>query len=144
MERKKVVIFGPRYKRNDKGKILVDEKGNKIRHDDYELVKEHLDNVLLGEKVTIISGHAIGLDRIGEKWAIESGVPVKVKKPDYNQYGRWGAPKKRNSEMAVECDLGIGFWDGFSGGTSHMISELVRLKKPFIMFAVSPFTFQRQ
>jgi hypothetical protein len=76
---------------------------------------------LAGFDVTeVVSGTAAGVDRLGEAWASDNGVPVKKMPADWKQYGR-RAGYLRNVEMAEYGDALIAIWDGGSRGTKHMI-----------------------
>lgn len=72
----------------------------------------------------IISGGAVGADRLGEAWAARHGIPVRRFPADWARYGK-GAGPVRNREMALAADALVAFWDGRSAGTRNMI-ELAR------------------
>lgn len=69
---------------------------------------------------TLISGHALGIDREGEYWAHFHNVPIEIFEPDWETYGR-RAGIIRNETMAKNADALIAIWDGKSKGTKHMI-----------------------
>lgn len=69
---------------------------------------------------TVISGTAMGVDRMGEYYAKEHDIPLIRMPADWSRYGR-GAGKIRNIEMALVADALIAIWDGYSKGTGHMI-----------------------
>lgn len=76
----------------------------------------------VGAHFEVISGGALGTDRLAEQWCRQHGVPVTVVKPDYKAYGA-KAPLVRNTQMLyMEPDLVYGFWDGVSTGTKHMLT----------------------
>jgi predicted Rossmann fold nucleotide-binding protein DprA/Smf involved in DNA uptake len=68
----------------------------------------------------IVSGGAIGMDTIAEKWAMENGIKTIVFKPDYKKYGRC-APLKRNHTIIENSHCVLAFWDGKSKGTKYTI-----------------------
>lgn len=72
--------------------------------------------------MSLLSGGARGVDRIGEQWARERGVKLIVFKPDYKRYRR-GAPFVRNKEMIEACDGVVAFWKANSRGTKHVIDH---------------------
>lgn len=73
-------------------------------------------------KITeVVSGGARGIDRFGEKYARDNGIPIKQFLPDWSK-GR-GAGFARNIEMAEYADALIAIWDGESRGTAQMIRE---------------------
>lgn len=70
----------------------------------------------------ILSGTAGGVDRAGEQWAKDHGVPVERFPAEWNRHGR-KAGALRNIRMAENADALIAVWDGESAGTKHMIEE---------------------
>ena len=76
-------------------------------------------------KITeVVSGCARGVDKLGERWAKEHGIPIKpfpAKWTD-NGYLDRGAGFKRNEQMAKYADALIAIWDGNSKGTKNMIN----------------------
>lgn len=105
---------------------------------DYQLLKTKCDEILkdVTDDITIISGHALGADIQGEKYASEKGydidihvarwndleaIPCRIK---YNKYGKAYnclAGMNRNKDMVQVSDIAIGFWDGKSKGTANSI-----------------------
>lgn len=105
---------------------------------DQEQVFHIISNLDITKDITeIVSGEARGIDKIGERFAVHIGVPVKPFKPKWrdleapgaiikeNKYGRYNvnAGKDRNIKMADYADALIAIWDGKSPGTNHMINE---------------------
>lgn len=68
----------------------------------------------------IVSGHARGVDQLGERFATEHGFKVKQFVADWDKYGK-SAGYIRNKQMANYADALIAFWDGKSPGTKMMI-----------------------
>jgi hypothetical protein len=68
----------------------------------------------------VISGGAKGADRLGERFAKEHNIPLKIMPADWDRYGK-RAGYIRNTQMAAEADVLFAFWDGKSPGTKHMI-----------------------
>ena len=88
---------------------------------DYILLKRKCDELLKDvSDIEIVSGAANGADRLGERYAVEKGYPVKQFPADWKQYGN-SAGIKRNAEMANYAEMLIAFWDGKSRGTKNMI-----------------------
>lgn len=106
MEDYRVVIFGSRGFKN------------------YGLLKEKCDAYLKNKKEThhiiIVSGHARGADTLGEQYANEKGYELETYPADWDKYGK-KAGFLRNEQMADLSNAAIGFWDGESHGTKHMI-----------------------
>ena len=85
---------------------------------DYEVLCKVLDEM---EITTIISGGARGADKLGERYANERGISLEQYPAQWDRYGNH-AGFIRNVEMAENADALVAFWDGFSGGTLHMIT----------------------
>lgn len=122
---------------------------------DFGLLKEKMDKytIDLGELVVVTgewrnpgygTPNYIGADLLGEQWAFgvhhyrKYRIPVVrfppqwEKHPD-SQEGRRRALLERNTAMAefisgLKNGLGVGFWDGSSTGTAHMIAQLKKVK----------------
>ena len=82
------------------------------------------------EITELVSGHANGVDKLGEQWAIDKGIPIKIFSPHYSIDNPRIAPLLRNTDMSIYADALIAVWDGNSKGTRHMIGEIVKTKKP--------------
>ena len=67
----------------------------------------------------VVSGGANGVDKLGEEWARNRGVPIKQFIPNWNLGKRAGFD--RNEQMAAYADALIAVHDGQSRGTAHMI-----------------------
>lgn len=77
----------------------------------------------------VISGHAKGVDQLGERWAKEHNVPCKIMPAEWAKYGR-SAGIRRNGDMAryaleqaAETGQPAGLilvWDGQSKGSASM------------------------
>jgi len=87
----------------------------------YDLLLEKCD-YYLAEKtnVEVVSGGAKGSDKLGERYAKERNLPLKIFLADWTSLGK-RAGFVRNVEMAEYADALIAFWDGNSKGTKHMI-----------------------
>jgi len=110
-------------------KVVI--SGSKNFHN-YKLLKEKVKNILSksGNDIVIISGHAEGADKLGEKFAKEEGHDLIIYPENWKKHGK-SAGFKRNTRMAENADALIAFWDGKSKGTEHTISEFKRLKKRY-------------
>lgn len=91
---------------------------------DYAALRDRCEDVLaipmaLG-KVIIVSGHAKGVDQLGERFACENKLKTIVFPAEWKKYGRAAGPL-RNKIMANNADALIAFWDGESRGTGNMI-----------------------
>lgn len=84
------------------------------------------------EPTTVFSGNARGVDRLGEKWAWNNEISLKIFVADWDRYGK-PAGIIRNVAMAAEAEALIAIWDGTSKGTGHMIDIATERKlKVFI------------
>lgn len=86
---------------------------------DYELVKKAIEqsNFTI---TTVISGHAVGVDHLGEHYAKQNNISVEVYPANWSTYGKSAGPI-RNKQMAEIADCLIAIWDGQSSGTLNMI-----------------------
>ena len=97
---------------------------------DYKLLSWKVEKLCGGKTISkIISGGARGADSLGEKYAVEKGIPIERFIPDWDGDGK-KAGMLRNLDMADCATHLIAFWDGKSKGTLHMIKEMKRLGKP--------------
>ena len=91
---------------------------------DYSLLRRICDQMLSGlianSEVTIVSGGARGVDRLGERYARERDIDLIVMNADWDTYGK-SAGYRRNQDMSHVATHLIAFWDGNSRGTKHMI-----------------------
>jgi hypothetical protein len=84
----------------------------------------------------IVSGKcSLGVDRLGEEWAIRNGVPIKPFPANWVKYPKTGG-MRRNEDMAKYCDGAVILWDGKSPGTKNMLMWLKHYKKPYFMDVV--------
>lgn len=124
----KVIIAGTRYKDADQ----------RVPFDDYNLVAEAV--ARSGFNITeVVSGCAIGADRLGERWAASNSIPVKempATPADWDQYGKAAGPM-RNRRMAEYADAAIVVWDGKSPGSRNMVENMIRRKKPYYVALTS-------
>lgn len=100
--------------------------------DDYALLCEVLEEVPW-TVTEVVSGHCmptgnhpkLSVDLLGERWAAEHGVPVRLFPAKWKELGK-RAGYVRNVEMALHVAASgdgalVALWDGKSKGTKHMI-----------------------
>ena len=88
---------------------------------DYKRLCGYCDHLLQNQKdIEIVSGAAMGADKLGEKYAEERGYQIKRFPASWDRYGK-SAGYIHNEEMAKYADALIAFWDGETKGTKHMI-----------------------
>ena len=103
---------------------------------DYEIVKSAVREAAASKKwniCEIVSGHASGVDLLGEKYASETGIATRTFPADWKRFGR-GAGPVRNRQMADYADGLIAIWDGKSKGTKNMIETMKINGKPCHVF----------
>jgi len=86
----------------------------------------------------VLSGKAIGVDRLGELWATVNNIPILYYPADWNKYGK-SAGYKRNEEMAKNASALVSIWDGVSKGTKHMINLAVKYKLKIYIYRTDKF-----
>jgi hypothetical protein len=88
----------------------------------YSFLKDKIDFLLKNvvEDVEIVSGAARGADTLGEQYARENNLNVKLFPADWKKYGN-SAGFIRNEEMANYANACVVFWMNNSKGTKHMI-----------------------
>lgn len=69
---------------------------------------------------TVISGHARGVDQLGEVYAYQQNIPCELHPANWDLHGK-SAGYKRNEQMAKVAEACVILWDGQSKGTKHMI-----------------------
>ena len=88
---------------------------------------------------------------MGEKYAAEEKIPVKVFIPLWkeieapgaivktNAYGKYNAKAgiDRNEQMGDYAEALIAVWDGYSRGTKHMIGYMKGLGKEVFVYDIS-------
>lgn len=99
---------------------------------DFSLLKSTLNQF---ENIScIVSGGAIGADRLAEKYASLYNISTEIFLPNYAKFGR-KAPIIRNAQIVRACDIVVAFWDGHSRGTLNAIhSAKLHNKKLNIIF----------
>lgn len=99
--------------------------------DDYSFLQSKclpiIERLMPNHEVIIMSGHAKGADLLGERFAEEHGLKLKVYPADWKAHYR-SAGFRRNEQMGDIANGLIAFWDGESHGTKHMI-EYARSKE---------------
>lgn len=99
---------------------------------DYENLRKQVRSVfekygIDKEEAEIISGHAAGVDQLGERFAEENGILCTIFPANWSKYGR-SAGFRRNVAMVnyaaeAEHPLLVSFWDGESHGTGFTIQK---------------------
>lgn len=106
--------------------------------EDYDILKKFvLESIDINEVEDVVSGGAIGADTLAEMFSLETfGKEAIVHEPDYKKWGRYFAPKLRNTLIAEESDVLIAFWNGFSSGTKDTIDKAKKLGKKVYIYKI--------
>lgn len=75
----------------------------------------------------IVSGGAVGADRLGAKWARKNGIATRIFDPEHKRYRH--AYHHRNRLIVEAVELLVAFWDGRSTGTEYTIGYARRMKR---------------
>ena len=78
----------------------------------------------------IISGGAVGVDTLAERFAQAEGLALTVFRPDYDRFDKI-APLIRNETIVKQADYVLILWDGCSKGTLHVIKTCMKIGKPY-------------
>lgn len=97
---------------------------------DAEAVYKIISESIPPECTEIVSGGAVGVDRLAERYAEEKGIGIKRFLPDYEKYGH-SAPLRRNIQIVEYADIVYAFWDMESRGTKHTLNKCMEKGKPF-------------
>lgn len=105
----------------------------------YNFVETMLNYFIKDHIITeVVSGGAKGADALGERYAKEYKIPLKVFPADWDKHGRSAGPI-RNAQMGDYADQLVAVWDGKSKGTKNMIDYMNKLKKPvFVIWVGEP------
>ena len=93
---------------------------------DYALMRSNLDRITaeIPGKIELISGHAPGADTLGERYAREHKMRLRVFPARWDLYGK-AAGVLRNQQMIdyalKRSAIAVFFWDGSSRGTRDAI-----------------------
>ena len=101
----------------------------------YTFAQKEILNIIKDNKIIInkiISGGAVGADKIGEKFSEKFNIPIEIIKPDWSKGKQGGVI--RNTDIINKSNYVIAFWDGQSKGTLDSINKAKKLnKKLFIV-----------
>ncbi len=102
---------------------------------DYDVFRKLIKEIDFSKVTEIISGHANGIDKLGEKLSEDMNIPVKLFPANWELYGK-SAGYKRNKEMVDYCDCALIIWDGISKGTLNTIELLMKSNKKWILYRI--------
>lgn len=94
----------------------------------YGQLSSVLANILVAED-SLVSGGAVGVDSMAQRYAKENGLEITIFYPDYGRYNR-GATFVRNKAIVERSDLVLAFYtkgrfqQGGTANTIHWAQEL--------------------
>lgn len=88
------------------------------------------------EASMIISGGALGIDSVAEKYADDHKMSKLIIRPRYDLYGK-AAPLIRNKEMVDLADEILVIWDGKSRGTMYTVKYAKQKNKNITLINIS-------
>ena len=106
--------------------------------EDYIFLKDMMNEILRPYidhyDIEIITGYAVGVDRLGDKYAMLNGYTSHVIPALWNKYGE-DAGHIRNTEMGdfakrATRSMLVAFWNGKSAGTKDMIDYAEKIGIP--------------
>lgn len=99
----------------------------------YTLLKETIDSFYDNTKITeIVSGGAMGADRLAERYAREHNIKMIILRPKWRDNKGVFNPRAgfiRNEEIVKRAEHIVAFWDGKSTGTQNSINHAKKLQK---------------
>ena len=99
----------------------------------YEELKEMMEVVREEVNITtIVSGTALGGDKLGERWAKENNIPVEQYPANWVLHGK-SAGYKRNEIMADIADVLVIGIKNKSKGSTHMYNIMDKMGKPIYL-----------
>uniref|UniRef100_A0AB39ACL3 GTP-binding domain protein n=1 Tax=Erwinia phage Fifi051 TaxID=3238787 RepID=A0AB39ACL3_9CAUD len=96
------------------------------------VIRKLVEENFITDPCELVCGMARGADITAFRLFSELGIRIHEFPADWDRLGK-RAGFVRNGEMAEFCTVGIGFWNGISHGTKHMIDTMDRAKKPCIV-----------
>jgi len=93
-----------------------------------KIIKLLLNNIPCGCS-EIVSGGAVGIDRLAAKTAQLLDIHTVEIRPDYQSFGK-AAPLVRNRDIARYADCVMALWDYKSCGTRSVILDCLESGKP--------------
>ncbi len=99
----------------------------------YTLLEKSVKNLLHYKQITeIVSGGAMGADKLAMLFAISNSLKIKEFIPDWRPNNIYDSTAgfKRNKLIVDYADIVIAFHDGSSRGTANSISIAKKLSKP--------------
>jgi len=114
-------------------RVIIAGSRDIIKYEDvYEAI---LESRWKDDITEVISGGARGVDRLGERFARDHGLPVRQFLANWSKFKKM-AGYIRNQEMAQNADALIAVWDMKSKGTAHMIEAAQAIDIPTFIWRV--------
>jgi hypothetical protein len=123
-------------KNRDKGEFMRIIIAGSRGITDYSVVHEAIiQSGWLADITHIVSGCALGVDKLGERFADNYDITVIKSPADWKKHKK-AAGYIRNQEMAQNADALIAVWDGKSKGTMNMIEIMQAMDLPVFIWRV--------
>ena len=98
---------------------------------DVEVIATELQFVAKKYKnVVLVSGHAIGADRIAELIAVDLGWVVEIHEPDWTLHGKSAGFKRNTTMLETDVQAVLAFHKDNSKGTADTIKKAKERKIP--------------
>lgn len=104
------------------------------KYTNYVMIESTLDALNLTPSC-IVSGGAVGMDKLAEQYARNKGIPFKVYLPDWKQFGN-KAGLMRNTDIVNCADVVVAFPTRDSRGTYDSINKARKRRIQVYMFYV--------
>ena len=115
-------------------KLIIAGSRNVTEYDELKHAIVNL-SIVIHDVTEVVSGGARGADALGEKFAKEYNIPLKIFPANWDKHGK-SAGYIRNAEMAKYADTLLALWDEESRGTKHMIDLMSKEKKKTYVYVV--------
>ena len=117
-------VFGPKTVKNGSP------------YTDYDFVNETLRGIV-SPKDELLLGGGKGLDEMAMRFALEKRVEYRIVPPIIGASDHESAFSRRNTEMIMDADKVLVFWDGKFRATQDLLSQIVLLRKVSIIFPLN-------
>ena len=105
--------------------------------DDYSIVEEAIKEHYGNSVSFIVSGGAVGADKLGVLYAQIHNIPYFEHIPNTTKYPNFSiAAKERNTLIVDDADAILAFWNGKSSGTKDSIEKAEASNTPITIIKI--------